>query len=239
MISPRLQPRATRSRTCLSLLTGEAPKIPIDRHEDPPSADRDEHNGILKSAPTVGRAHPRRYDWERVSELRGLRPSPACRERVPEGGERASSNARTAQLFAPLSRLPGEGPRRGGEGLCERTHSSVVCAPLPLAGRGSPKGGRGPLRTSAQLSCLRPSPAKNRSGRTRDTRVCAANEGCLVPRPSTLRERVPEGGERASVNERTNPSLFPPLSLMSSPSCLDRPKVGEEINSTPSGQVLR
>jgi hypothetical protein len=48
---------------------------------------------------------------------------------------------RRNQCLAPLSRLPGEGPRRGGEGLFERTHSSVSCAPLPLAGRGSPKGG--------------------------------------------------------------------------------------------------
>jgi hypothetical protein len=34
------------------------------------------------------------------------------------------------QLFAPLSRLPGEGPRRGGEGLFERTHRPLSLPPF-------------------------------------------------------------------------------------------------------------
>ena len=84
--------------------------------------------------------------WERVQRVRFADPSPVAPH--PLGSQKSVTCAplplaegRRNQLFAPLSRSSGEGPRRGGEGLSERTQKSVVCAPLLLAGRGSPKGG--------------------------------------------------------------------------------------------------
>jgi hypothetical protein len=74
-------------------------------------------------------------------------PSPAARERVPEGREREDSWL----IGLSLARCAGEGARRAGEG------SFLVqwLVPRPLRGRGCPKGPRGNVHGS--LAC--PSPA--------------------------------------------------------------------------------
>jgi serine/threonine protein phosphatase PrpC len=85
----------------------------------------------------------------------------------------------------------------GPEKLCDRltelvlergahdNATTVVVQVLDNEPEPGAEPGARPRRDSRTID-LRPSPAKNRSGRTRDTRVCAANEGCLVPRPSKL-----------------------------------------------------
>jgi hypothetical protein len=81
---------------------------------------------------------------------------------------------------------------------CAFGHPSPPPSPASGARGGKTKRHKRLLSKRVCLSCSDwrgcwsgrfPSPAKNRSGRARYPRVCAANEGCLAFRPLTQRER--------------------------------------------------